>query len=141
MNVERVLELLRDCVGEVDDDKKPLPGTELVDVWMLIAMKPEKVRQHEAEMIGLLNEWPSVSWGQPVPPLGEEINYITAGAVLGSQGTAFLLFAFGKLLGWWQILDPASMLGLDKNDSLANEMARKGMIAIQGYKPSETSPV
>lgn len=139
MDIARIHEILAICGGEVDAEDQPLPGTELVDVWVQVALLPSKVREYEQEMIELLREWPDESWGQPVPPLGQEIDYITAGAVLGDQGRALILFAFGKLLGWWQIMDPHTMLGLSKDDELAKQMAGMGMIAIMGYSPARVT--
>ena len=136
MNIARIHEILVECGGQVDDKNQPLPGTELVDAWIQVALLLDEVHKHEQEMIELLREWPTESWGQPVPPLGEEINYITAGGVLGDQGRALVLFAFGKLLGWWEIMDPHTMLGLSKDDKLAQEMADMGMISIMGYTPA-----
>lgn len=133
MDIARIHEILAICGGEVDAEDQPLPGTELVDVWVQVALLPSKVREYEQEMIELLREWPDESWGQP---LGQEINYITAGAVLGDQGRAFILFAFGKLLDWWTVLEPCSMLGIEKDDPLAQQMAGMGMIAVMGYAPA-----
>jgi hypothetical protein len=135
MDVTRIAAILRDSFGELDDNQNPLPGTELVDVWMKIPLKPDKVREHADEMIELLKEWPSESWGQDIPPLGEEINYLAAGAVLDSQQHAFVLFAFGKLLDWWDVLDPCSLYGLEEWEVMARELAGMGMIVIRGYKP------
>lgn len=136
MNIARIHKVLVECGGKVDDENQPLPGTELVDAWVQVALLPDEVRRYEREMIELLREWPTESWGQPVPPLGEEINYITAGRVLGDQGRAFVLFAFGKFLGWWEIMDPRTILDLSKDDELAQQMAGMGMIAIMGYTPA-----
>lgn len=93
------------------------------------------MRDHADEMKELLREWPPTSWGQPIPPLGgpEPITYIQAGAVLDSQPMAFLLFAFGKLLEWWDILDPRS-IGLSQDHPLAKEMVGQGMVAMSGYR-------
>ncbi len=137
MDIARIEAILADSLGEVDDSKAPLPGSEVVDVFMMtIAYKTDKVREHAAEMVELLKSWPSESWGQPVPPLGNEINYMIAGGVLEDQRRALMLFAFGKLLNWWDILDPHTMLGLDKDDPLAQQMAGVGMVAISGYRPT-----
>ncbi|MFY9227894.1 MAG: hypothetical protein WAO28_01010 [Candidatus Microsaccharimonas sp.] len=137
MNVARILEILFDSLGQVDENQNPLEGSEVVDVYMQpIALNVAKVHEYAAEMIELLKEWPSESWGQSVPPLGEEINYLIAGAVLDNQRHAFMLFAFGKLLDWWDIMDPHTMLGLAKDDPLGLQMAGSGFIAILGYRPT-----
>ena len=139
MDVARINEILVDSLGEVDKDHRPLPGCEVFNFCIMsLVLKTEKVHEHAAEMTELLKAWPSESWGQPVPPLGEEINYLTAGGVLGDQGQAFMLFAFGKALGWWGIMDPHTMLGLDYDDPMGQQMAGMGMVAIMGYRPEIT---
>jgi hypothetical protein len=137
-DVVRVLEILQDCAGEFGEDDLPLPGTEVIEFWFLVPLKPEKVRAHEQEMIRLLKEWPSEYWGQPVPPLGHEISYTNAAVILGDQTSAFQLFAYGQLLGWWSILDPKSVLGLSREDPLGVHLANSGLITMTGYKPAES---
>ena len=134
MDIARIAEILVSCLGNEGED-----GVETVDVWHEVKLRIEKVHEHAAEMAELLKEWPRESWGQPVPALGEEISYTTAGAVLGDQGRALMLFAFGKLLGWWTVMEPCSMLGLEKDDPLAKDMAGMGLISITGYKPVEAN--
>ena len=136
LDIERILAILVDSLGKVDQEENPLPGSEVIDVFLLrVTLDTDKVHEHEAEMIELLREWPDTSWGQYVPPLGKEINYLVAGGVLGDQRSAFLLFAFGKLLDWWNILDPSTVLKLEKDDPLAQALAGQGMIAVMGYRP------
>lgn len=137
MNIARISTILMDSEGEVDENQQPVEGSELFNfIVVKVVMKTAKVHEHAEEMAELLKEWPTESWGQPVPPLGKEISYITAGGVLDDQLRAFLLFAFGKIAGWWDILDPHTMLKLDYDDPKAREMAGMGMIAIMGYRPS-----
>lgn len=137
MDIARIEAILADSLGSADDNGKPLQGCEVVDVFiMTIAYRTEKVHKHVAEMVELLKDWPSESWGQSVPPLGEEINYMTAGSALEDQRRALMLFAFGKLLDWWDILDPHTVLGLSKDDPMAQQMANMGMVSIMGYRPT-----
>lgn len=136
MHVARIIDLLRDSLGQTDQAHEPVTGCEAVDVFMTtIVYNVEKARENAPEMIELLKEWPGESQGYPVPPLGEEISYIAAGAVLGDQYYAFMLFAYGKLLGWWEILDP-TILGLEKDDEMARLVASMGLISIMGYQPT-----
>lgn len=65
MDVARVLEILRDCIGSVNENKVPTEGCEVVDVWVLVALKTAKVHEHEAEMIKLLKDWPTEAWVNP----------------------------------------------------------------------------
>lgn len=139
MDIARISTILADCAGEVDGEQ-PLEGSELFNFFVVaFALKTDKVHEHAAEMIELLKEWPSESWGQPVPPLGEEINYLTAGAVLDDQLRAFTLFAFGKIMDWWDIMDPHNMLGLAYDDPQGRSLAGLGMVAIMGYRPKVTA--
>ena len=117
MNIARIDAILTDSLGQVDDNQQPVKGSEVFNFFvMALALKTTKVHEHATEMIELLKEWPSESWGYAVPQLGGEINYIVAGAVLEDQGRAFMLFAFGKVLGWWDILDPHTMFGMEYDD-------------------------
>lgn len=134
MDVSRVRAILDDCMGNVDASGSPLPDSEKVDIWVEVVLKPDKVREHADEMAALLKEWPTTSWGYAVAPLGKEITYLVAGGVMGDQGDALRLFAFGKLLDWWDVLEPASMLGLAKDDPFGKELAGMGMISIVGYR-------
>ena len=135
MDTVRINLILLDCHEDVTEGQELPPGVEVVDIFMMVPLDVEKVRGYAAEMIELLEAWPNETFGAPVPPLGEEISYIIAGAVLGSQNQAFMLFAFGKLLGWWDILNPCTVLGLEKTDATARELAGAGFISISGYRP------
>jgi len=134
MDVKRIHEILGACAGSVDSTGKPLPGTEIVDVWYDVALKPDKVHEHADEMANILQDWPAESWDAPVPALGKELIYLTVGGVLGSQTDALVLFAFGKLLDWWDVLEPGNMLGLAKDDPDGIRMAGMGMISIMGWR-------
>jgi hypothetical protein len=135
LDIARIHTILADCAGEVDENERPIEGCELFNFFVVaFAMRTDKVHEHAAEMIELLKEWPSESWGQPVPPLGEEINYLIAGAVLDDQFRAFALFAFGKIADWWDILDPHTVFGMEYDDPQGYQLAGRGMVAITGYR-------
>ena len=137
MDIARINDILFDSLGEVDENQQPIEGSEVFNFFVFaLTLKTAKVHEHAAEMIELLKEWPSESWGQPVPPLGEEINYLIAGGVLDDQRRAFMLFAFGMIAGWWEILDPHTMLGLDYDDPMGRQYAGMGMVSIKGYQPT-----
>jgi|GEM_PF-1722937 len=136
MNVARINEMLFECLGQIDANQQPLEGSVIIDLYLQpIALNVAKVRSHSAEMIALLRDWPTTSFGINVPALGEEISYTLAGAVLHNQIHAFILFAYGKQLGWWEILDPNTVFGYDKHDPVGQDLARSGMISISGYLP------
>ena len=69
-----------------------------------------------------------------LPSLGQEISYLAAGVVLADQRRALMLFAFGKMLGWWDILDPQTMLGMPRDTPLGRMLAGTGMVSIMGYR-------
>lgn len=140
MNIARIDAILADSLGEVGKKRRPIEGSEMFNFFVIsLALKTDKVHEHAAEMIELLKEWPSESWGQPVPPLGKEINYLIAGGVLEDQRRAFRLFAFGKVLNWWNILDPHTILGMKYDDPIGQRLAGTGMVAIKGYRPAGIS--
>lgn len=141
MEVERITVILLDCLGNVDGDQRPLQGTEKVDVWETVLLIPDRVQKYELEMIELLRDWPSEHEGQSVPPLGYETTCADVEDVLGNQLYGYLLFAFGKRLGWWDIFDPRSVLHLGKANRFAQLLANAGMIAVTGYKPGGVKPV
>jgi hypothetical protein len=139
MNIARINAILVDSLGEVDDNQQPIEGSEVFNFFVIVlALKTAKVHEHAAEMIELLKEWPNESWGQRVLPLGEEINYLTAGGVLDDQRRAFMLFAFGKIEGWWDVMDPHTILGMEYDDPQGLELAGMGMVSIMGYRPKMT---
>lgn len=140
MDVARIIEILEDSIGRVDDQIEPLEGTRMVELYnVTVPIETRKVEQYATEMTTLLREWPETSYGQPVPRLGEELNYITAGAVLGEQRYAFTLFAFGLTLDWWDLLDPYTMFHLEKDDEVGKFMAGMGLISVSGYRPNVTA--
>lgn len=139
MDIARINAILVDSLGDVDKNMQPVEGSEVFNFFVIrLALKTDKVHEHAAEMIELLKAWPSESWGVPVPPLGEEINYLTAGGVLDDQRRAFMLFAFGKSAGWWEVRDPHTMLGMDYDDPQGRHLAGVGMVSIFGYQPKVT---
>jgi hypothetical protein len=139
MDIARISTILAECAGEIDENQQPVEGSELFNFFVVaFPLKTAKVHEHAAEMIELLKEWPSESWGQQVPPLGKEINYLIAGGVLDDQLRAFALFAFGKIAGWWDIMDPHTMLGLTYDDPQGRSLAGMGMVSVMGYRPEVT---
>lgn len=140
MDVARINAILADCAGEVDENQQPVEGSEIFNFFVVaFPLNTVKVHEYAAEMVELLKKWPDESWGYPVPPLGEEINYITAGAVLDDQLSGLALFAFGKIAGWWEILDAHTVLGMSYDDPMGRELADIGMVSIMGYHPQVTT--
>jgi len=137
MNVARINEMLIDSLGKMHADRRPYEGNEVYNFFVvMVVLDTTKVQEHAAEMIELLKDWPNESWGHPIPPLGGEISYLMAGGVLGDQSMAFMLFAFGKILGWWDILDPHTVLNVPYDDSFGHHLVGAGMVSINGYRPT-----
>ncbi|MDP3725632.1 MAG: hypothetical protein Q8R36_00365 [bacterium] len=107
-------------------------GIEKVDChFITVGVDKAKAETHRAELVAILNEWPSEAWGGTVPKLEEGPSYIHVGGVIGDQGAAFQLFALGKVLGLWDIITPATLgiTGLE-----ADQMAGSGLVMTSGFK-------
>jgi len=61
---------------------------------------------------------------------GKEHNYIQMGAEIGDQGIAIMCIALGHLLGIWQALTPALLLGALPDD-IQKQMAGMGMLSMK----------
>ncbi len=132
------------------DDPKNLPGgsvhiyampheselkkdLEKVDLhFIVIGVDKAKAETYRVELISILKEWPSESWGSPVPKLEDGPSYIHAGGVVEDQGAALQLFALGQVLGFWKVITPAT-LGI--TGPLADQMAGIGHVMIDGFRP------
>jgi hypothetical protein len=63
-------------------------------------------------------------------PLEGEHSYIEVGGYIGDQGIGMQFMALGKLLGLWEIGTPMNILGLDRDNPLAQQMAGMGYVSI-----------
>jgi len=63
---------------------------------------------------------------------GKEHSYIELGGWIGDQGLALTLMGLGAVLGFWELLTPKMLPGLDKG--LMDLMAGQGMVSIQSVK-------
>lgn len=134
MDIRKLESLLQDSQVKfiVDPDNVP-DGIQVVDVhFFKTAIDLERAQSHRDELAELLADWPAVSWGHPVQRLEEGPNFMMVGAVVDSQQRALLLFALGAVLGFWQVITPGS-IGII--GGAAEEMAGKGMVMIDGYRP------
>jgi hypothetical protein len=101
------------------------PELEVIDLVLLaIGVHREKAAEHRAELDTILASYKH-------PELIREVSYIEMGAIIGSQGAAFQLFALGKVLGFWQILTP---LMFGATGRAAEMIAAQGMITIHNLK-------
>jgi hypothetical protein len=135
-DVARVRRILIECLGGVDVNGEATEGSEVINVYKLIALRPDRVHEYEAEMVELLRNWPREAMGYLIPELGRELSYNKAGYVLEEQRMAFIFFAFGKLLGWWEVLTPESVFGSTISPELAEELLQKIGVAVRGYAPA-----
>jgi hypothetical protein len=109
-------------VSEVKDD----PEIETVDMELLaIGVRKTVAENHKAGLLDLLKTYP-----QP-DRLAAGPSYIEVGAEIGDQGAAFQLFALGKVLGFWDVITPAT-LGITGPE--AHELAGRGMVMCSGFK-------
>lgn len=108
---------------------------EKVDLhFVTIGVDKAKAEALRAELIGILNDWPTEAWGHAVPALSRGPSYIHAGGVVGDQGAALCLFALGKALGLWNVITPET-LGFKGEE--AAQMAGAGFLMIDGYHPEQ----
>lgn len=103
-------------------------GYEQVDLHFVRVAVDRKAAEAEREnLITLLRQWP-----EPERLAGGP-SYIEVGATIGDQGSAFELFALGKVLGIWDVITP-ELLGATGED--ARQMAGSGFIMCTGFRPA-----
>lgn len=150
MNVDRVYEILGETTqvfrkGEVltqenrggiqvttimgyPHESTTHPDLEKVDMhFVTVAVQKDKATEHRDELVGLLNDYPLEPNGLSRGP-----SYIHIGGVLGSQEAAFRLMALGKVLGFWDVITPATF---HTEGADADRMAGAGFIMVNGYHP------
>lgn len=136
MNMEKLYEILTDstvqlrtCDPFVEDEIKNEAGEKIFDCHFLkIGVDPKALEKHKSEFIALMDDFPEPQVLQSGP------SYIHVGAILGDQGAAFQMFAFGEAAGLWEIITPAK-LGI--SGPQANQMAGTGFVMITGYQPNK----
>ena len=105
------------------------PNLELVDLELLtIGVDKARAEAKKDTLIALLKEFPDKEL------LASGPSYISVGYHIGDQGTAFQLFALGKVLGLWDIITPANF---HVTGEKAREMAGVGYIMITGFKDEQ----
>jgi hypothetical protein len=92
---------------------------------MIVCVDQKKAQENKQNLIDILNTYPDPERLKGGP------SYIEVGGVIGDQGTAFALFALGKVLGLWNVITPKT-LGITGEQ--AREMAGMGFIMISGYE-------
>lgn len=100
------------------------PEFEKVDVhFMWIGVDKAKAEERRAEVYTFLRDNDQLFRQGP--------SYIAIGGLIGDQGAAFQLLALGKVLGFWDVITPAS-LGADA--AQAEQLAGAGYIMASGCK-------
>ena len=130
--MDRLGVLLGDCLGDLDTDNEVPEGIQVVDCVVKVAVVVAKAREHGEEIVQLLDQWPTEAWDSPVTPLSEGPSYIHVGAVMSSQQMACALFGVGEVLGLWKVVTPQT---LGFSDPEVTEMAGRGFVMIDGYRP------
>jgi len=121
MDIQKLFETLSECVAKSVDS----PGVEVVKMHNIeVPVITAEAKKHEKELRKLLLDYPEPE------RLASGPSYIEVGAAVGSQRTAFILFAVGKVLRFWTVITPES-LGIKELD--ASQLAGGGMIMISGY--------
>jgi hypothetical protein len=101
-------------------------GRIAVDVeFMVIGVDKDLAESRKADFEKLLRAYPEPE------RLSKGPSYIEVGGVLGDQGLAFHFFAVGKVLGYWDVITPATM-GFTGDE--ARRMAGNGFVMCSGWK-------
>lgn len=93
--------------------------------FITVGVDMEKAEARRAELVQILSQYP-----EPERLAGGP-SYIEAGAVLGDQGAAFMMFALGEALGLWKVITPTTV---HITGEQAVELAGRGFIFTSGYK-------
>jgi len=103
-------------------------GLEMVDChFIMVGVDKTKAQTLKEALKQVLAKYP-----QP-DRLASGPSYIEVGAEIGSQDLALMLFALGKVLGFWEIITPETF-GCKGEEG--NKMAGRGFVMISGYNPN-----
>lgn len=103
---------------------------EIVDMWFVnIGVDKPAALQYREEIVELLD----TKWeGWSGEPLKNGLSFLSFGATIGSQDLALAFMAVGKVLGFWQIVTPAT---LGVTGPLGDQMAGGGFVMATAFKP------
>lgn len=128
MNLDKLYQILRETtfqirkVEEIEDDQE----IEKVDChFITVGVNKIKAEAYKDKLVAILKTYPRPE------RLAAGPSYIEVGGEIGDQGTAFQLFALGKVLGIWDVITPAK-LGITGPE--ADQMAGMGLVMISGFK-------
>lgn len=109
------------------DTDPSFDGLEKIDLhFVTIAVNKANAEKRRADLIAILDSWPNPE------ELAGGPSYIAVGGTIGDQGSAFELFALGKVLGIWDIITPETFGATGEE---ARRMAGAGFIMCTGYRP------
>jgi hypothetical protein len=121
----------REVLRQLSENEVPRENERLVDIGMTkVAVDQKQAESIADELKNMLGGFPRLNPRQ-MPAFGEGPSYIEAGAILGSQRTALVLFAVGEALDFWQVVTPKKMFGDAIDENLAREMMGMGYITIE----------
>ena len=116
---QRLIEILKKTTSDFEDGMEN--EWEKIEIPMKIAVHREKAKKYKEELVSVLKKLPKPQRRGPV------FSYMDVGAVIGSQGFAFRLFALGEFLGLWRVETP-QRLGF--SGEKANRMCGLGGIGV-----------
>lgn len=120
------------CIDAPDNPEKHQPDGHTADmIFYKVAAGPNAKKEELAALVraNAYGFWEEVDLFD-----GKEHNYLELGAWIGDQGLALMLMGLGTVLGLWQLMTPATMLGFKSDDPMAKQMAEMGFIAVQAVK-------
>lgn len=120
-----------DLLRQIDHEVELQANEAFVDLGLAkVAIQIDTAELIREELLETLKQFPRLD-PDILPEFGRGPNYIEAGSIIGSQRTAFLLFATGEVLGFWQVVTPRKLFGNIINDSLNREMIGRGYVTIE----------
>jgi hypothetical protein len=134
MDIQKLQFIVADCLasGIVDPELVP-KGVKVIDLhFYRFAIVVEKAERHREELLELLREWPDTSASGELQTLKQGPNYTQFGIVADDHLHGLMLMAVGAVLGFWEIITPAT-LSFEGPD--ADEMAELGIVMTTGFNP------
>ena len=130
------------CGQCADRGDRPDPEGHTVDIgFFTVALRVDPAHRDEmvAEFRRLSGEHRSPFDGSALDVFdGKEHSYIEIGYWIGDQGVALQYMALGALLGIFHVLTPTSVLGLKKDNLLAQALMGQGFVQVRAATPHPT---
>jgi hypothetical protein len=128
MDVHRINEILDESISSA-----VTADTVLVDTWIPLNVRRDKVRQHAAELKDQLRQWPGSSV-HVIFTKPEELRRISPETFRRELDDfrTFALLAFGQVAGWWTLIKPAALeadAGYEPR-TLHEQMKKLGLLEV-----------